>query len=51
VYSHQIVSSGGEAEHPAHPFYASLTSFPEIAYGFDPAKDSSTHLRKRWLTA
>ena len=41
-YSYQIVSRGGEDEHPAHPLYASVTSFPEIAHGFDPAKDSFT---------
>jgi hypothetical protein len=39
TYSHQIVSRGGEGEHPAHPFYAAVTSFPEITHGFDPAED------------
>ena len=39
AYSHQIVGGGGKGEHPAHPFYTSVTSFPEIAHGFHPAED------------
>jgi hypothetical protein len=39
AYSHQIVSCGREGEHPVHPFYSSVTGFPETADGFHPAED------------
>lgn len=35
-HPHQIVSGGGPGEHPGDPGSASMTSFAEMAHGFDP---------------
>ena len=39
TYSHQIVRRGSEGKHPGYPFGSSVSGFPEIADGFDPAED------------
>ena len=38
-HAHQIVSRGGEGEHPAQPVQASVSGFPEITHGLHPAED------------
>ena len=37
--AHQVVSRGGEGEHPAHPVLASVPRLPEIPHGLHPAED------------
>jgi len=49
AYSHQVDAGPVRVNTQAHPFYSSVTGFPEIADGFHPA-ENFLHLFPQALT-